>query len=134
MFGEKDNVTEVGTMNFFCLWVNEAGQQELRTPPLDGTILPGVTRDCIITLAKDFGIRVVEEKITMPQISLAAKEGRLQELFGCGTAAIVSPIKKASRLLLLISVRFATVMRISLFRSTRMMPHSKVSESVLIYT
>lgn len=81
-------------MNFFCYWINESGERELLTPPLDGTILPGVTRDSILCLAKDFGIKTAEQKITLPQISNAAKEGRLLELFGCGTAAIVSPIKK----------------------------------------
>ncbi|KAL3897756.1 MAG: hypothetical protein SGCHY_003206 [Lobulomycetales sp.] len=94
MFGEQDYATEVGTMNFFCYWINESGERELLTPPLDGTILPGVTRDSILCLAKDFGIKTAEQKITLPQISNAAKEGRLLELFGCGTAAIVSPIKK----------------------------------------
>jgi branched-chain amino acid aminotransferase len=94
MFGPEDYATEVGTMNFFCYWTNEAGQKELLTPPLDGTILPGVTRDSILKLAKNFGINTVEKKITLSQIALASREGRLIELFGCGTAAIVSPIKK----------------------------------------
>ena len=48
-----DYVTEVGTMNFFMFWKNEQGEDELITPPLDGTILPGVTRSSIITLCKD---------------------------------------------------------------------------------
>lgn len=48
-----DYVTEVGTMNFFVYWKNEQGEDELVTPPLDGTILPGVTRDSILTLCKE---------------------------------------------------------------------------------
>jgi len=48
-----DYVTEAGTMNFFVFWKNEQGEDELITPPLDGTILPGVTRDSIITLCKE---------------------------------------------------------------------------------
>jgi branched-chain amino acid aminotransferase len=48
-----DYVTEVGTMNFFCFWKNEKGEDELITPPLDGTILPGVTRDSILTLTRE---------------------------------------------------------------------------------
>jgi branched-chain amino acid aminotransferase len=48
-----DYVTEVGTMNFFVFWKNEQGEDELITPPLDGVILPGVTRDSILTLAKE---------------------------------------------------------------------------------
>ncbi|KAJ3050216.1 branched-chain-amino-acid aminotransferase, partial [Quaeritorhiza haematococci] len=95
LFGKEDLVTEVGTMNFFCYWINESGQKELLTPPLDGTILPGVTRDSILSLAKQWGEFTVSERpISMPQIEAAAKEGRLLELFGAGTAAIVSPIKK----------------------------------------
>ena len=48
-----DYVTEVGTMNFFVYWKNEDGDDELITPPLDGTILPGVTRDSILTLTRE---------------------------------------------------------------------------------
>jgi branched-chain amino acid aminotransferase len=48
-------VTEVGTMNFFVFWKNEDGVDELITPPLDGTILPGVTRDTILTLMRELG-------------------------------------------------------------------------------
>jgi len=48
-----DYVTEVGTMNFFVFWKNEQGENELITPPLDGTILPGITRDSIITLMEE---------------------------------------------------------------------------------
>jgi branched-chain amino acid aminotransferase len=43
-------VTEVGTMNFFVFWKNEQGENELITPPLDGTILPGITRKSLLTL------------------------------------------------------------------------------------
>jgi len=59
-------VTEVGTMNFFVFWKNEKGQDELITPPLDGTILPGITRDSIITLCrelKEFKVSVKPFKI-----------------------------------------------------------------------
>lgn len=46
-------MTEVGSMNFFVFWKNEKGEDELITPPLDGTILPGVTRDSILTLSRE---------------------------------------------------------------------------------
>ncbi|KAI9193384.1 aminotransferase [Polychytrium aggregatum] len=92
LFG--DNVTEVGTMNFFALWKNEAGETELITPPLDGTILPGVTRDSILTLAREWNqFKVTERPITMSELAKGVKEGRVLEMFGAGTAAIVSPIK-----------------------------------------
>ena len=57
-----DYVTEVGTMNFFLFWKNEKGENELITPPLDGTILPGVTRDSILTLCREMNEFKVSEK------------------------------------------------------------------------
>ncbi|KAI8609730.1 aminotransferase [Chytriomyces sp. MP71] len=94
LFGENDNLTEVGTMNLFVFWKNQDGNLELVTPPLDGTILPGVTRDSILTLARQWGeFKVSERSVTMPDVTQAIDEGRLLEMFGAGTAAIVSPIK-----------------------------------------
>lgn len=94
LLGEDAYVTEVGTMNFFAFWKNEAGEMELVTPPLDGTILPGVTRQSILDLARSWGeFKVSERKFTMGEVVKAVKEGRLQEAFGAGTAAVVSPIK-----------------------------------------
>lgn len=57
-----DYVTEVGTMNFFLFWKNEQGENELITPPLDGTILPGVTRDSILTICREMNEFKVSEK------------------------------------------------------------------------
>ena len=114
LFGKDYNVTEglnklpssfqnfnlfanqfiVGTMNFFMYWKNEKGETELLTPPLDGTILPGVTRDSIITLAREWGISVAEKPVKMSEIIAAYRESRIIEMFGAGTAAIVSPIKR----------------------------------------
>lgn len=66
---------------------------ELVTPPLDGTILPGVTRDSILTLAREWGeFSVTERFITIKEIKTAALEGRLVEAFGSGTACIVTPV------------------------------------------
>lgn len=97
VFGEEDGgeVTEAGTMNFFALLEKEDGSgQELVTPPLDGTILPGVTRVSVLELAREWGeFEVSERKITMGELERAADAGRLLECFGCGTAAVVSPIK-----------------------------------------
>ena len=50
-----DYVLEVGTMNFFVFWKNEKGENELMTPPLNGTILPGVTRASILKLMEELG-------------------------------------------------------------------------------
>lgn len=95
VFGENDEITEVGAMNvFFFLQNADTGRRELVTPPLSrGDILPGVTRRSILELAREWGeFDVVERSITMPEVRDAAKEGRLIEAFGAGTAAVVTPI------------------------------------------
>ncbi|KAI1814222.1 branched-chain amino acid aminotransferase [Poronia punctata] len=101
LFGPEQYVTEVGTMNLFIAIKNkETGQKELVTAPLDGTILEGVTRDSILSLAREKlapeGWLVSERKITMPELDEASEQGRLIEVFGAGTAAIVSPVRKIS--------------------------------------
>ncbi|KAL1845264.1 hypothetical protein VTK73DRAFT_777 [Phialemonium thermophilum] len=101
LFGPEQYVTEVGTMNFFvALRDRETGQRELVTAPLDGTILEGVTRDSVLALARERlvpqGWRVSERKYTMAELDEAAREGRLLEAFGSGTAAIVSPVRAIS--------------------------------------
>ncbi|KAK3994626.1 putative branched-chain-amino-acid aminotransferase [Cladorrhinum sp. PSN332] len=101
LFGDEEYVTEVGTMNFFVVLKNkETGQKELITAPLDGTILEGVTRDSVLSLARERlapeGWNIVERKYTMPELAQAAEEGRLVEAFGSGTAAIVSPVRSIS--------------------------------------
>lgn len=98
LFGAEEFITEVGTMNLFVAIKNkETGQKELITPPLDGTILPGITRNSVLALAREKlapeGWKISERKITMPQIAEAAKDGRLLEVFGSGTAAVVSPVR-----------------------------------------
>lgn len=87
-------VDEVGAMNFMVLWVNEQGERELITAPTDGTILPGVTRKSLLALARDWGeFKVSEKRFTITQLTQAISEGRVYEMFGCGTAAVVSPVK-----------------------------------------
>jgi branched-chain amino acid aminotransferase len=84
---ERRYVEELGGMNVFFVFDDGA----LLTPPL-GTILPGITRDSIIALARDAGTRVREEPYTIDQWRADAASGRLKEAFACGTAAVVSPI------------------------------------------
>jgi len=94
LFGEDHWVTEVGTMNQFFFWVNEQGKKELITAPLDGTILPGVTRDSILALCRSWGeFNVVERAYTLKEVIKAVDSGRMIEAFGAGTAAIVAPVK-----------------------------------------
>ena len=84
---ERKYVEEVGTSNAFFV-IGE----ELITPPLTGSILPGVTRDSVIQIAKSLGINVSERQLSMDEITAASADGSLKEVFASGTAAIVSPV------------------------------------------
>ncbi len=75
-------------MNLFFVMDDGA----LVTPPLGGTILPGITRDSLITIARDEGLTVREERYAIDQWRADAASGRLVESFACGTAAVVTPI------------------------------------------
>ena len=85
--GERPVVQEVGSMNVFF---KIDGQ--VITPELDGSILPGITRDSVIRLLKSWDVPVVEKRIYIDEIFEAAEEGKLEESFGTGTAAVISPI------------------------------------------
>mgnify|MGYP002385647853 CR=1 FL=1 len=79
LLGNDHQVTEVGTMNCFMFWINEQGEKELITPPLDGTILPGVTRDSVLSLARQWNeFKVSERPFTMPQVAKAVAEKRVR--------------------------------------------------------
>lgn len=84
---ERKYVEEVGTMN-----VMFKIDGEIITAPCDGTVLPGVTRDSIITLLKDWGYTVREEHLAIGDLMAAARAGKLEEAFGTGTAAVISPV------------------------------------------
>lgn len=78
LHGDDHQVTEVGTMNVFMFFVNDRGERELRTPPLSGLILPGITRDSILQLARQWGkFKVTEEQFTMHDVQRLAKEERV---------------------------------------------------------
>ncbi|KXG51283.1 Aminotransferase, class IV [Penicillium griseofulvum] len=97
LFGEDDLLTEAGTMNLFIVLGRPDGSRELVTPPLDGTILPGVNRDCVLQLARERlevnGWTVQERSISMRELEAASADGNLEEVFGTGTAAVVSSVK-----------------------------------------
>jgi len=80
-------VEEVGTMNIFF----HLGD-EIVTPPLGGTILPGITRDSVITICKRWGLKITERLISIDEVIDGAQSGRLHEAFGTGTAAVISPV------------------------------------------
>jgi branched-chain amino acid aminotransferase len=89
---ENKWIEELGGMNLF--FVMDDGS--MVTPPLSGTILPGITRDALLTLARAEGLRVREEKLSLDQWRDMAKSGKLTEAFACGTAAVVAPVGKVS--------------------------------------
>lgn len=86
---ERRYVEECGVMNVFFVLDGAAV-----TPPLEGTILPGVTRDSVIRLLADFGVRCEERRVPVDELVERAERGELSEAFGVGTAAIVAPIHR----------------------------------------
>lgn len=95
LFGEDHQMTEVGTMNLFMFWTNEQGEKELITPPLNGIILPGITRKSLLELAHSWGeFKVSENVITMQHLIKGLEEKRVEEVFGAGTACVVCPVER----------------------------------------
>jgi branched-chain amino acid aminotransferase len=87
---ERRWVEELGVMNVFFVFEDDS----IQTPPLTGTILPGITRDSLIVLARDLGLTVREERYAIDQWQADAQSGKLREAFACGTAAVVTSIGK----------------------------------------
>lgn len=88
---ERKYVEEIGTSNAFF----KIGD-EVITAPLSGTILPGITRDSVIQLLKQRGMKVSERRITIEEVFEAGKQGNLVEMFATGTAAVISPVGELS--------------------------------------
>jgi len=84
---EHRYVEEAGQMNMFF----RLGDSVV-TPDLSGTILPGVTRESVLTLLADMGVTATERRLSMDELFQAQKEGELCEAFGAGTASVVVPI------------------------------------------
>jgi branched-chain amino acid aminotransferase len=85
-------IEELGGMNLFFVFADGT----IVTPPLGGTILPGITRDSVIALARDEGLAMREERYSLDQWREDAASGRLTEAFACGTAAVVTAIGKVA--------------------------------------
>jgi len=86
---ERKYIEEVGSMNIFFKI-----DGKVVTPVLNGSILPGITRNSTITLCKEWGYDVEERKISVEELIEAQKCGKLEEVFGTGTAAVISPVGK----------------------------------------
>ena len=84
---ERKYIEEVGAMNIFFK-ING----KVVTPQLNGSILPGVTRNSVIELCKAWGVPVEERKISVDELYEASNNGSLEEVFGTGTAAVISPV------------------------------------------
>ena len=84
---EHRYVEEVGAMNIFFKI-----DGKVITPPLGGSILPGVVRDSVLTLLKDWELPVEERRIAIDEVVTASRHGKLEEIFGAGTAAVVCPV------------------------------------------
>uniref|UniRef100_A0A8C8SU10 Branched-chain-amino-acid aminotransferase n=1 Tax=Pelusios castaneus TaxID=367368 RepID=A0A8C8SU10_9SAUR len=93
LYGDDHQITEVGTMNIFLFWTDEQGDLELVTPPLNGLILPGVTRQSLLDLGRKWGeFKVSERNVTMADLVRGLQEKRVREVFGSGTACVVCPV------------------------------------------
>lgn len=84
---ENEYLEEVGTMNIFVRF-----DDEIATPNLSGTILPGITRESVIHITKEWGHKIVERKISITEVIEGLESGKVIEVFGCGTAAIIAPV------------------------------------------
>ncbi len=84
---ERKYIEEVGAMNIF-FQINGT----VVTPKLNGSILPGVTRDSVLALCRQWGVPVEERQISVDEVVSAAESGQLEECFGTGTAAVISPV------------------------------------------
>ena len=85
-------IEELGGMNLFFVFDDGT----MVTPPLGGTILPGITRESLLTLAREEGLAVREERYSLDQWREDANSGRLVETFACGTAAVVTPVGRVA--------------------------------------
>ncbi len=86
---ERKYIEEVGAMNIFFKI-----DGKVVTPKLNGSILPGITRDSVLTLCRDWGYETEERLISVDELIEAQKSGALEEVFGTGTAAVISPVGK----------------------------------------
>ncbi|HEY7433380.1 MAG TPA: branched-chain amino acid aminotransferase [Streptosporangiaceae bacterium] len=88
---EHSWIEEMGGMNLFFVY-GSGPRAHLVTPPLTGTLLPGITRDSLLTLAPDLGIPAQEDRLSATQWRADSEAGKITEVFACGTAAVITPV------------------------------------------
>ncbi len=92
---ERRWVEEMGGMNLYFV-LGEGQQARLVTPELTGTLLPGITRDSLLTLARDHGMGVEERRISTEEWEKGVEAGDISEVFACGTAAVITPVGRVA--------------------------------------
>jgi branched-chain amino acid aminotransferase len=89
----REKIEEMGGMNLYFVY-GQGDATRIMTPKLTGTLLPGVTRDSLLTVASDLGIAVSEGEITVTELRAGCESGEISEVFACGTAAVITPVGK----------------------------------------
>ncbi|MFE2479645.1 branched-chain amino acid aminotransferase [Streptomyces sp. NRRL F-2747] len=85
-------IEEMGGMNLYFVYGDEDGTQRIVTPELTGSLLPGITRDSLLTIARDLGYTAEEGRISTEDWKRDNENGTLTEVFACGTAAVITPV------------------------------------------
>lgn len=88
---DRQRIEEMGGMNLYFVY-GSGDSARIMTPKLTGSLLPGITRESLITVATDLGIRVDEGEITVDQLRAGCENGEITEVFACGTAAVITPV------------------------------------------
>ena len=87
----RQKIEEMGGMNLYFVY-GSGDSARVMTPKLTGTLLPGITRESLLTVAQDLGIRVDEGEITVAEFRAGCESGEITEVFACGTAAVITPV------------------------------------------
>ncbi|MDJ0379530.1 branched-chain amino acid aminotransferase [Streptomyces sp. G-G2] len=85
-------IEEMGGMNLYFVYAEKDGTQRIVTPELTGSLLPGITRDSLLTIARDLGYTAEEGRISTEDWKRDNENGTLTEVFACGTAAVITPV------------------------------------------
>lgn len=89
----REKIEEMGGMNLYFVY-GSGDSTRIMTPRLTGSLLPGVTRDSLLTVASDLGIAATEGEITVAELHAGCQSGEITEVFACGTAAVITPVGK----------------------------------------